>query len=30
MLFAAVGPSNYASTHNVRAFLVALPVAEYT
>jgi len=30
MLFATVGPWNYASTHNVRAFLIALPVAQYS
>jgi len=30
MLFSTVGPSNYASTHNVCAFLIALLVAEYS
>jgi hypothetical protein len=28
VLFATVGPSNYASTHNMRAFLISVPAAE--
>jgi len=30
VLFATVGPSNYASTHNMRAFLISLPAVEYS